>query len=240
MNYYRNPNYRQYGKHTTGFFQRMPSAIKFLLIANVAAFVLQIFSWKIFGPYVLEAIFGLVPSLFLNKLWIWQPVTYMFLHGGLWHILFNMFILWMFGSEMERFWGTPKFIKYYFITGIGAGLLTIAFTHSSASITIGASGAIYGILLAFGLTFPDRPIYIYFIFPVKAKFLVIFAAIIALYGSIANTGDGIGHLAHLGGMLFGYLYLKRIWRIREFIADMKWKLRRRKFKVMDDDWKDYH
>lgn len=251
MYYYRNPDYRQYGYRTSGFFLRMPPAVKFLIIANVVIFFIQIIAGLFIPrglmqtscglmPLAFETIFGIVPCLFLNALWIWQPVTYMFLHGGLAHIFFNMLILWMFGSEMEKYWGTAKFIKYYFITGMGAALLTIAFTYSSVNITIGASGAIFGVLLAFGITFPERKIYIWFIIPVKAKHLIIFFAILEFVFAFSYTGDGIGHLAHFGGMLFGYLYLKRVWRIREFIADIKWKLRRRKFKVMDDDWKDYY
>ena len=229
----------------------MTLGIKTLLIINVAVFILQIFSRlalphstliTIHGivPLTLETIFGIVPYFSLSKLWVWQPFTYMFLHGDFWHIFFNMFILWMFGSEMERLWGTAKFIKYYFITGVGAAFLLITFNYSSIIPTIGASGAIYGILLAFGLTFPNRLIYIWFIFPVKAKHLVIFFIILEFYFSLVNIGGVIAHLAHFGGMLFGYLYLKRVWRIREFITDIKWKLRRRKFKVMDDDWKDYY
>ncbi len=241
MYYYRNPNYRQNEGFASGFFPRTPIAIKYLLIINIAFFIVQIFSSKILPPHAsLERYLGLVPSDFLDKLLIWQPLTYMFLHGGLGHIFINMFVLWMFGSEMERFWGTAKFIKYYFITGIGAALLTIAFTPSSIIPTIGASGAIYGILLAFGLTFPDRPVYLMLLLPVKAKHLVIFFVLLEFYFSIFYTAGVVAHLAHLGGMLFGYLYLKRVWRIQEFIAEIKWKLRRKKFKVMDDDWKDYY
>src|SRR5206468_6468835 len=118
----------------------------------------------------LVAILGLVPERVIRTLWIWQPVTYMFLHGGILHILFNMLALWMFGTELERLWGTRYFLKFYFVTGIGAGVLTVLFSllpfdfaqEVYFSNIIGASGAIYGLLLAFGLYFPDRPLYMYF------------------------------------------------------------------------------
>jgi membrane associated rhomboid family serine protease len=236
--YYRGQQDRS-SSYYYGFAQRIPRAIKWLLIINAFIFAVQRIVPSILGPLTFEFVFGLVPSLFLNKLWLWQPVTYMFLHGSLPHILMNMFSLWMFGSAIERSWGTGKFLKYYFITGVGAGLLTIAFTPFSIVPTIGASGAIYGILLAFGLTFPERPIYLYFIFPVKAKHFVLFFAVLEFYFAWQNTGDGIAHLAHFGGMLLGYLYMKRAWRLRDFLADLRWKLKRRKFKVMDDEWKKY-
>src|SRR4030095_4270651 len=125
--------------------------------------------------------FGLMPAAIFQQLRVWQPFTYMFLHGTLGHILFNMLALWMFGTELERMWGTPAFLRYYTVTGVAAGLCTIlvsAFPSATTarlfySVTIGASGAIYGLLLAYGLTFPNRPIYIYFLFPIPAKYFVI-------------------------------------------------------------------
>ncbi|MEW5807290.1 MAG: rhomboid family intramembrane serine protease [Acidobacteriota bacterium] len=249
----------------SGFFRRMPRVIRALLVINGLIFFLQLLfhillrvsaldflidllpaffqeHLFLFGHKSLltEFLFGLVPTFVIRHLWIWQPVTYMFLHGGFGHILFNMFTLWMFGSDMERYWGTSKFLKYYFITGVGAALLTVAFTPTSGNPTIGASGALYGILLAFGLTFPNRPIYIYFIIPVKAKHLVLFFALLEFYFSWTYTGDGIAHLAHFGGMLIGYLYIKRVWRVRAIFSELKWKLKRRKFKVMDDGKDFYH
>jgi membrane associated rhomboid family serine protease len=158
---------------------------------------------------------GLTPVL-VRKGFIWQPVTYMFLHGGMFHLLFNMFALWMFGGEIERTWGTREFVKYYFITGTGAGLLTFLLSFNSQTPTIGASGAIFGILVAFALMFPNRPIYLYFLFPVKAKYLVIFFGIIEFLASLRHTSDGIGHFAHLGGLIIGYIYIKADWRIPAF------------------------
>ncbi len=196
-------------------------AVKYLLLANVGIFVLE-FLW---GSELIY-LFGLTPVL-VKKGFIWQPVTYMFLHGGLFHILFNMFALWMFGCEIERTWGTREFVKYYFITGIGAGLFTFILSFNSNVPTIGASGAIFGILVAFALMFPNRLIYLYFIFPVKAKYLVIFFAVIEFLASFRHTSDGIGHFAHLGGMVIGYLYIKsdfripRLFRLSTYLTSLK-------------------
>ncbi len=181
-------------------------AVRYLLLANVGMFVLE-FLW---GSELISLL-GLTPAM-VKQGYIWQPVTYMFLHGGLFHLLFNMFALWMFGCEIERAWGTREFVKYYFVTGIGAGLLTFVLSFNSRIPTIGASGAVFGILIAFALMFPNRPIYLYFLFPVKAKYLVAFFAVVEFLASFQHTSDGIGHFAHLGGMLFGYLYIKTDWR----------------------------
>jgi membrane associated rhomboid family serine protease len=132
----------------------------------------------------------------------------MFVHGGVWHVAINMFVLWMFGSELETIWGKNEFLKYYFVTGVGAGIIWLIFNISgSNAILIGASGAVYGILMAYGLIFPNRTVYIYFLFPVKVKWFVIFIGAIAFISSM-GTGSNISHLAHLSGMLIGYLYLR--------------------------------
>jgi membrane associated rhomboid family serine protease len=185
-------------------------AVKYLLLINVGVFFLE-YMW---GPELIH-FFGLTPAL-IKKGYIWQLGTYMFLHGGLFHILFNMFALWMFGCEIERSWGSREFVKYYFLTGIGAGLFTFILSINSYIPTIGASGAIFGILVAFAVMFPDRLIYLYFILPVKAKYLVAFFVVIEFLASFRHTSDGIGHFAHLGGMVIGYLYIKLDWRMPSF------------------------
>jgi membrane associated rhomboid family serine protease len=185
-------------------------AVKYLLLINVGVFFLE-FLWR---PELIH-LFGLTPAL-VKKGFIWQPFTYMFLHGGLFHILFNMFALWMFGCEIERTWGTREFVKYYFITGLGAGLFTFILSFNSNIPTIGASGAIFGILVAFALMFPDRLIYLYFLIPIKAKYLVAFFAVLEFMASFRYTSDGIGHFAHLGGMIVGYVYIKADFRIPSF------------------------
>jgi membrane associated rhomboid family serine protease len=217
MSYYRHRTYGFGGQGIT-------KAVKYLLLVNAGVFVLE-FLW---GSELIH-IFGLTPVL-VKKGFIWQPVTYMFLHGGLFHLLFNMFVLWMFGCEIERTWGTREFVKYYFLTGIGAGLFTLFLSFNSHIPTIGASGAIFGILVAFALMFPDRLIYLYFLIPVKAKYVVAFFAVIELLASFRHTSDGIGHFAHLGGMIVGYVYIKADFRIPAFFRLSTYVTRIRNFR----------
>jgi membrane associated rhomboid family serine protease len=212
--------------------------IKALIIANVAAFVV---SW--FAQPVLLA-FGLQPADVFGRLYIWQPVTYMFLHGGIGHILFNMLALWMFGTELERMWGSRFFARFYFVAGVGAALTTMilsfapyaALSQLYNSLTIGASGAIYGVLLAYGLYFPNRPILLWFVFPIPAKYFVMIMGAIAFLMSMGGPGGGVAHITHLGGLLAAYLYLKggRVHVIAEIkYRYLKWRINRmrRKFDV---------
>jgi membrane associated rhomboid family serine protease len=185
-------------------------AIKAIVIANVAAFLAA----SVVPSLTLA--FGLRPADVVGRLEIWQPVTYMFLHGGVFHILFNMLALWMFGVELERMWGSRYFTRFYFIAGAGAALTTLFLSLMPLpfadqlyySLTIGASGAVYGVLLAYALYFPNRPIYVYFFFPVPAKYFVMIMGAISLYSSMSATGGGIAHTTHLGGLVAAYLYLK--------------------------------
>ena len=186
-----------------GFGRGITPTVKILMIFNASFFLVQ---------EILQvdwfSMFGLVPAL-LWKGYAWQLVTYMFLHGSFLHIFINMFVLWMFGGQLERQWGRREFLKYYFITGIGAGLCTAMANPGSMIPTIGASGAVYGILLAYGLTFPNSIIYIYFLLPIKAKYFVLIFGVIEFIASISPSGDMVAHIAHLGGMIFGLFYLKR-------------------------------
>lgn len=195
------PVYNQYYHFGIGGFTT--PIVKKLILANVIVFLLQVMSRNSFLH-----LFALVPAYFINKFCIWQVATYMFLHGNLFHILFNMSALWMFGSDIEREWGGKEFLKYYFLTGIGAGLLTYLSSPRSIVPTVGASGAIFGLLVAYGLMFPDRIILVSFIFPMKARhFVILFGALEFIY-CLSRTQDGIGHFAHVGGMLIGLIYLK--------------------------------
>jgi membrane associated rhomboid family serine protease len=213
------------------------TALKALIAANVVMFLVTSFL-----PQVLRYL-GLVPTLVLHQFWLWQVATYMFLHGGIFHIVFNMLALWMFGAELERIWGTRDFLKFYFVTGIGAGALTVLFStlpfgfaqQVQHSIVIGASGAIYGLLLAYALYFPDRPIYMYFVFPIPAKVFVAIMGAIAFFSSLSELG-GTSNATHLGGLIVGYLYLKgaRIHPLSELkYRYLKWKINRvrKKFDV---------
>jgi rhomboid family protein len=211
-------------------------ALKALIGANVVMFLITSFAHGVV-PYL-----GLVPSLVLQQFWLWQLATYMFLHGGIFHILFNMLALWMFGAELERIWGTRYFLKFYFVTGIGAGILTVLFStlpfgfaqQVQQSIVIGASGAVYGLLLAYALYFPDRPI-LMIVFWVPAKVCVAILGGIALITSLSETG-GTANATHLGGLLVAYLFLKRpkIHPMSEVkYRYLKWKINRvrKKFDV---------
>jgi rhomboid family protein len=195
---------------------------------------------------------GLIPYELFHRVEVWRLATYMFLHAGVWHLLFNMLALWMFGTELERIWGTRYFLKFYFVTGIGAAALTALFSVLPfdfaemvyRSNVIGASGAIYGLLLAFALYFPDRPILLSFLFPVPAKYFVMIVGAIELFSSL-NARSGIANATHLGGILVAYLFLKsaRIHPLSEVkYRYLKWKINRvrKKFDVYSggraDDW----
>jgi membrane associated rhomboid family serine protease len=182
-------------------------AVKALVMACIIGFLLQVFE-RMAGGNSITREFGLTPSMVTHNFYLWQLVTYMFLHGGFLHIIFNMFGLFMFGSELEQMWRTREFLKYFFICGIGAALTTIVVSPNDYSVTIGASGAIYGILLAYGLAFPNRIIYLYMVIPIPAKWFVVIIGAITFLSSMSAAGSGIAYLAHLGGMLFGLLYLK--------------------------------
>jgi len=189
---------RSFGTYSTSM---IPNSVRGLLIANVAVFLLQ----QLFDR-TLTVYFGLIPTMFWHG-YVWQIVSYMFLHGGFFHILFNMFVLWMFGRTLETIWGPKKFLKYFFICGIGAGLLNSVLTPTSPIPIVGASGAIYGLLLAFGVLFPNQPIYLYFLFPIKAKYFVIGLIVVEFFSGF-NPASPVAHFAHLGGMLFGFVYLQ--------------------------------
>ena len=206
-----------------------------MLIANILIFLITTFSGVDGrGGYILNNIFGL--HFFLSSdFHIYQLITYMFMHGGWEHLFFNMFALWMFGCVVERVWGPQKFLFYYIACGVGAGLfqeaaqlaqfymmasdqiaefgVTAVVRANAAGLsswtTVGASGAIYAILLAFGMIFPEERIFIFPLpIPIKAKWFVIFYAGLELFMAISTTGDGVAHLAHLGGMVFGFFMIR--------------------------------
>ena len=243
--------YPKYSNVSYAFGPGPPSpAVKLLIIANVAAFVLSSIVPQIIGRL------GLMPASVFGQLAIWQPVTYMFLHGGIGHLLWNMLGLWMFGTDLERLWGTRFFTKYYFVTGVGAAATSLLWALSPLpfadeiynTITIGASGAGYGVLLAYAIYFPHRVIYLYFVFPIPARYFVMIIGAITLYSSMAG-GGGVAHTAHLGGLVVGYLYLKGL-RVRPLdelkYRWLRWKMNRARgrFDVHtggrrgdDDNWK---
>ncbi len=178
--------------------------VKLLLIANGVVFILQTIL-----PGVLETWLSFVPRRAIFGFEVWRLFTYMFLHAGFTHILFNMLGLWMFGTQIEGRWGMRTFLIYYVVCGLGGAITYGLFNLAGASgfsPMLGASGAVYGILLAYGLTFPESIIMVMMIFPVKAKYAVIGFGVMALMSS--GGGGNVAHLAHLGGMITGFIFLK--------------------------------
>jgi membrane associated rhomboid family serine protease len=215
----------------------MPPGTKALLIANCAIFLIQFLSFGRLDGWLIPY-FGLVPSFVVHKFFVWQLVTYMFLHGGILHIVFNMLALWWFGSELEGVWGTDRFVRFYFLVGGLAGLCVVLanvlFGNPNIP-TIGASGAIYGILAASAVLWPDRILLFNFLFPLKMKYYVLIIGAIAFYNSF-NVNSPVSDIAHLTGLLWGFLFVKMPQRrgpsILASIGDSykEWKLQRAKKK----------
>lgn len=198
-----------YGNRGTGNYGSqlgLGPAVLFLLVLNGAVFLLQFFISSFSSQNPIGAWFSFIPYFAIQKFQIWRFFTYMFLHGGLTHLFFNMLGLWLFGSRMEAHWGTRAFAWYYLISGIGGALLYGVFSLAGIQALtpmVGASGAVYGILLAFGLAFPRAVIFVFFI-PMPARIAVIVFGVISLLGI---GGSNVAHLAHLGGMLTGVAFL---------------------------------
>ena len=172
--------------------------VKKLIIANAAIFLATMLV-PILVPYL-----AFRPSQIITQ--PWGVITYMFVHGGFWHLFFNLLGLFFFGPPIEERWGSKEFIKYYLICGLGGAALSFVFAFNSA--VVGASAAVYGVMLAFAMLYPDMPIYIWGIFPVKAKWLVIGLAALSFFSAFGGSGDGVAHFAHLGGFAAGFLYIK--------------------------------
>lgn len=196
-------DYPQSSSRAYGFFNDIPG-VRVLIALNLAVFVVAQFV----PAAALYARLGLVPAAVVNHGQWWQVVTYLFTHAGLGHLVLNMLMLWMFGAVIERRWGTREFVAYFFITGIGAGICSILMNTQSLVPVVGASGAIFGILVAFAMMFPESVILMFFFVPMKMKHAVVVLAGINLLGALSNPGSGVAYIAHLGGGLVGFLYLK--------------------------------
>jgi membrane associated rhomboid family serine protease len=224
-------------------------AVRLIILANLAVFVVSLVA-----PRLVVGWLGLTPADVMHGRF-WQLATYMFVHSptALSHILFNMLAVWMFGTELERRWGTIAFAKYYFITGIGAGLCVIAVSLlpfdearlSYALVTVGASGAVYGLLLAWGMLFPHRQILFMFIFPLPARVFVIIVGAIAFFSALGASGSRVSNVAHLGGLIIGWFYLQGPTNLRLELKYRltRWKMERmrRRFDVHRggrDNWRD--
>lgn len=242
---------RNYGYRfdLSGYF---PPAIKALCIACTSVFVVQELSRFIFGAAGWNfwlVWFGLVPY-YVTHGYLWQIFTYLFLHGGVLHLALNLLFLCMFGADLERAWGARRFLFYYFLCGVGAGLVNVLVKtamdphgHGSAlAPTIGASGAIYGIMLAAAIVMPHSQVWV-FPLPVTVSMRVFIIAMIAIefLGTIGSAGDNVSHVCHLGGIAVGYLYLRRgsfLYSARNYISDRKRKRLRHKFDVYVRDHED--
>ncbi len=222
--------------------------IKYLVIANAAIFLIQrLFSLDLaFGPVDARTIatpfsnlsgwgLGLTPALFFKDFpnYLYQPLTYMFLHSGFFHIFFNMFALWMFGTEIEYAFGSKNFLKFYIYCGLGGAFLSLAFMSNMNAPIVGASGAIFGVLAAYWLMFPNRYLLIFFLFPMKVKYAIPLFGVLNLIAAFsAPAAPKIAHLAHLGGALVGLVYMKFDWGLK---SPFKWlrsfKLKRKETKL---------
>lgn len=187
-----------------GFGQGLTPVVKRLLIANAVVFVA---TW-IIGPRFVVEWFAFHPGRVLTR--PWGVFTYMFVHGGFWHVFVNMLVLFFFGPPLESRWGGREFFRFYLVAGLGGVLLSFLFGPGAA--VVGASAAVYGVMLAFAMNWPDSPIYIWGIFPVKAKWLVAFLFVLSLVSAFGEPGGNVAHFAHLGGFFTAFLYLKMDWR----------------------------
>jgi membrane associated rhomboid family serine protease len=236
MSYYRNAPSR--GGWGGGEVLGLPSITpvnKALMIACGVVWGVQVLLGPILGKVDLSLYLGLDPVAVVHGA-IWQLATYLFLHSPVAysHILFNLLTMWMVGGDLERHWGGRKFLIYWFVCGVGAGVcVTLAGAFRPGStITIGASGAIYGLLLAYGTIFAERRLLFMMMFPIKARTMAWILFGIAFISSLGPRIDPVSHVAHLGGMVVGWLYLKRAWRLTEVWRELVWRVRRRRFKVM--------
>jgi len=218
-----------------------PKGVKWLLISNVAIFIIGYFAQLARLDRPLSYL-ALTPVLVLKDFFVWQLLTYAFLHGGFGHIIWNMLALWMFGAELERVWGTQRFIRFYFFCAVGAGICVVIANYvlpwgNPNIATIGSSGAIFGILLVYAVLFPDREILWGFLIPIKVKYFVMIVGAMAFLSSF-QVNTGVSNFAHLGGLLFGYLFLKTprmqfdpIEPVRRQYQDWKLQRAKRKFQV---------
>jgi len=235
----------------TLYFPGFPSGVKWLLISNAAIFIIGFFA-QVLRLDLGLGLLALQPAAVVRFFFIWQLASYMFLHATPWHIIWNMLALWMFGADLEQAWGTRRFLKFYFFCGIGAGLCVVALNYALLPFgkgdivtpTLGASGAIFGILMAYAMLYPNRTILFSFLIPIQVKWFVLIIGIVTFMSSF-NANSGVSSFAHLGGLLFGFLYVRSIRQRRRpavritvggpSLGDRfkQWKLRRarRKFEV---------
>ena len=217
---------------------QVTQVVKIVLILSISIFLLQLVG-DFSGAYNLVDIFGFTPERLAHG-WIWQPFTYVFLHSGIFHILFNLLVVWSIGSELEALWGTKTFVSFFFTCGVGAALTyglfcLIGMGPGINHPVVGSSGVVYGLLLAYGILFGERMMYFFLLFPMPAKYFVMVLGGVELISGVFYSRDGIAHAAHLGGMLFGFIYLAAMasWRKRvksQGIAEIEARERQKRLK----------
>tara|TARA_B100000315_G_scaffold249537_1_gene280898 strand:- start:28 stop:864 length:837 start_codon:yes stop_codon:yes gene_type:complete len=213
----------------------LPNGVKLLIMINIAVFILMELTGQ---KNVLFQIFGLVPRDVVQEYKLWQLSTYLFIHGGFFHILFNMFILWMFGKDLEVDWSKNEFLIFYFVCGIGSGIISVLASINSFVPIVGASGAIYGVLVAYGFTYPNRMVYLYGVFPLKVKYMVLGLGVIAFFASLSASQSNVSHITHLSGMIIGLIYILlnfKLKNIRLWYIKMRLKSIQGKQSYYEDD-----
>lgn len=214
-------------------------AVKYIILATAGAFLLQ----NLYSPAT--GWLALYPPLVLESFQVWRLATYLLLHGGLLHLFFNMLALFMFGCELERMWRTRLFLRFYLTCGIGAGLFALLpFAAFYQAAHVGASGAIYGLLMAYAMYFPNRVVYMnllfLFFFPIRVKYFVTIMGMLAFLGSVQGAGSGVSHIAHLGGLVVGFLYLRAGMGRRSLAGELREAYRRWRLKRLRKKFEDYY
>jgi membrane associated rhomboid family serine protease len=210
--------------------------VKAIIIACVVVWLAQYLASDVFGQNLAQHL-GVVPAMLIRGA-IWQPFTYMFLHSQAspMHLLLNMLMVWMFGGALERHWGSRAFLRYFLVCGVAGGLGAAVLgllVGASRVPTIGASGAVFGLCVAYGIVFAERTVLFMMFFPMKARTMALLMVGLNLYYLLSDRGaGGISHIAHITGALAGYLYLRRVWNFGPFWRELRWRWRRRRFKLM--------
>lgn len=216
--------------HRPVWFGAWRGAVKWIILTTSVVF----FAQQFLDPWLMRWC-GLTPWMVIRRWAIWQLVSYLFLHGGLFHWLLNMYIVWAFGTPLSQRWGNGKFLRYYLLTGVGAGVCTLCLAPHSLVPTIGASGAIFGLLVAFGMEFPHATVYLYALIPVYAWQMAVLFGLIELMASVTGSLGGVARFAHLGGLVTGVLYLSAArgfapWKhqMMTMLGDVRMAFRRRR------------
>ena len=218
---------------TSAFGGPLTRAVKYIIVACLVVFFLQIIFPELTFWLALD------PNRVLSRFELWRLVTWLFVHGDPLHLIFNMLMLFMFGCEIERHWGTNRLARYYFFCGLGAAAFAL-FPPFSRDVHIGASGAIYGVLLAYGLSFPTRTIYFMMLVPLEARYFVIVMGLLAFYFSLGDGASRVSHISHLGGMAMGYLYLRMGWGRRRLLPNVTDAYRRWRMKRLRKKFEEYY